>query len=106
MVLPLCNKLPERAPRLGSFTFFLCWRCTGVLVGFVLLLVTALYLNASEQNCMSFSLFCIPALFDVYRQDFLHHEGNNILRFTTGMLLGMSTFGISAIVINGIKLLN
>ena len=92
MTLPLCNQNPETAPRIGKHVFFLCWRCTGCLIGAFTAYFSILH------NMLSFTLhtyfvlifLCIPCIIDGYFQYYLLKRSNNIRRFFTGFLCGAS----------------
>jgi uncharacterized membrane protein len=105
ITLPLCNGIPERAPKIGQFIFPLCWRCTGLFIGISLFSILAFVFNFEPVTYIWTALLGIPALLDVYCQIFFNYKGSNIVRFITGIFLGVSTIGVSTFTINSIFLL-
>lgn len=90
MVYPVCNCRPERAPKIFGKTFFLCWRCTGCLVGGIL----AIYIHSLVAlKCLPlFVICCVPAFVDWFLHKIEVWNGNNCIRFITGIILGSSVY--------------
>lgn len=92
MILPICNKRPETAPHLGRFCFFLCWRCTGIVLGIILVYILIMYLKI---KALPFGwsvigiLLSVPCLIDGYRQYYLNTDSNNCKRVIYGVLAGI-----------------
>jgi len=86
---PLCNLRAERAPKLGNFVFPLCYRCTGLVVGGIVLFSFSI----TTDSLLSLLLF-IPLPLDYSLQYFTSYESNNFKRFFSGVLfsLGLGLF--------------
>lgn len=87
---PLCNKKPDRAPKIFGHTFILCWRCSGLIVGaslgyLILLLIQPI-------GIYSFALL-IPIGVDGGMQYYLGVLSTNSRRFITGIIGGLSVIG-------------
>jgi uncharacterized membrane protein len=104
MIYPLCNKRPERAPHVCGHVFPLCWRCTGVLVGAVLIDAIFLSMNPKAQVMISLSILCIPMFIDVYRQYYRKLMSTNPRRFYTGFLCGIAIMGWATLIKEGVNL--
>lgn len=84
-----CHQLPERSPHLWGGQFPLCWRCTGILVGAVLL-VLWLFLVKRTVPRFSFSLFLSLLLpVDLLASSIGVWSPNNVSRFMTGVVWGV-----------------
>jgi len=104
MIYPLCNKRPERAPHICGHVFPLCWRCTGALVGVILVDIIYLSLSPKISIMLPLSILCIPMLIDVYRQYRLKLMSTNPRRFYTGFLCGIAIMGWVALIKQGVIL--
>lgn len=92
-IFPICNGRPERAPVIAGHTFILCWRCSMVCFGALIMVLFLCFLKDSI-SCKTRILggaLCIPMLIDGIRQYIFNSESNNFLRAFTGLLFG---FGI------------
>ncbi len=86
---PICNGKPATAPRIYGHTFFLCWRCTGGVVGLAMfLIIEKMLFNNNMKTVMI--LLSIPAIIDYYLNKYKMKEPSNKWRFFTGILLGIS----------------
>lgn len=77
---PICNRRPDRAPKIFGYTFILCWRCTGILIGVLF------------SSILDFSIgriFILPLAVDGIAQYVYGIESTNLRRFITGFLAGM-----------------
>lgn len=86
----LCNKYKDRTPHIGSLYFILCWRCTGVVVGAVIL-GYILKIYQFEISIFFRILFFVPLILDgafSYYSNF--YCSNNAKRFLTGLLAGVA----------------
>jgi uncharacterized membrane protein len=103
-MFPLCNNRPERAPHICGHTFLLCWRCTGILTGIVLIDMLYLTFNINPNIFIPLSIFVLPLAIDGYRQYFMNLMSNNPRRFCTGFLCGIAIMGWATIVKEGVIL--
>lgn len=91
VVVVICNHTPSSAPKINRKCFILCWRCTGVIVGALLLFVALFYMNAGSN--ISLELLLIPLAFPAPVDYVLIRSGiippSNRRRFVTGVLLGI-----------------
>ncbi len=86
---PLCNKIKDRAPILGSFVFPLCWRCCGLLGGSLLgYWVGFSNIGAPIKIGLGCSLL-IPLVLDSLLQKILEFESTNFRRVISGILFGI-----------------
>jgi uncharacterized membrane protein len=104
--MPLCNHCPERAPHFGGLIFFLCWRCTGILLGLLLALVSVrvVYGANGPQEIIWLLVLSAPGMIDVYRQKIKGKPSNNKRRFITGLLAGISIVGWAKLAVTYITL--
>ena len=85
---PLCNLRPERAPKIGTFVFPLCWRCTGLLIGGII--ATCIKLCTLIDSCPICAISsCAPLALDWSIQKLNIKESTNVRRFVTGIVLGL-----------------
>lgn len=89
---PLCNKKRDRAPHIGGKCFFLCWRCSGLVIGyfFSYLLITKGVIIHYKFSFIVMVMLLIPFIIDVYQQYFLKRLSNNFNRSMSGFLCGVS----------------
>ncbi|HEX8456296.1 MAG TPA: DUF2085 domain-containing protein [Pyrinomonadaceae bacterium] len=88
-----CHQLPARSPHLWGAQLPLCWRCTGILAGALLLLGWLLWRRRGVPRArLSFALALLLPL-DVLYAVLTHTEGHNARRLLTGVLWGV--FGTS-----------
>ena len=69
-IFPICNGRPERAPVIAGHTFILCWRCSMVCFGALIMVLFLCFLKDSI-SCKTRILggaLCIPMLIDGIRQ--------------------------------------
>lgn len=92
---PLCNKMCDRAPHIGNFCFPLCWRCTGGVIGAITTMIAAINLHPAPQNMLLWIVICVtlcfPALIN-HAYPPLERKVANVLRFITGIELGMGLY--------------
>lgn len=91
MKYPICNHREDTAPRIFGQPFLLCWRCTGVMISFIVMVVVRDFVNISFGvfEVISGVLLMLPMIFDGYIQYFLKHESTNLRRSVTGILFGI-----------------
>lgn len=91
MVFPICNRRPDRAPKVFNKTFVLCWRCTMFAVG-IIIAALILELNGFKYNkllIMTGLIFQIPVVIDGSLQYFMNVESVNKRRGLTGFVSGL-----------------
>lgn len=96
----ICHRIPERTFQIKGTYFPVCSRCTGLYTGAILYYIYALFnfINYS-QTVIIISFVCIlPLLTDGISQFLGLRESNNILRFITGLMAGISVFLILAFI--------
>ena len=81
---PLCNKRPERAPKIFGFIFPLCWRCTAFTISAI---VTATW-QYEVPILFAFILFLVMVS-DGIRSNFLVGGSTNLARVVTGAFGGL-----------------
>lgn len=87
---PLCNGCADRAPRLGSFVFVLCYRCTGLVVGYaggLLALTVAPETLRLDPAVLAMALIALPL--DALAQRYTKYHSTNVRRLLTGLAFGM-----------------
>jgi uncharacterized membrane protein len=89
--LPMCNQKKERAPKIKGFVFFLCYRCTGVVIGGIIATILKIC-KVFPNSLFLVTLFSIPMAVDYMLQYFNIKESTNIRRFITGLTMG---FGLT-----------
>lgn len=87
---PLCNNNPSSAPHIKGRCFFLCWRCSGGVVGvfFWYLINSIFYLDFSIERLLYLCLITVPACVDYTLIKSNRTKPSNFRRFWTGCLLG------------------
>lgn len=87
-----CHQLPARSPQLWGAQLPLCWRCTGILIGTLMLLGWLLWKKRVPPLPLSFTLALLLPL-DVLHAAVYGGQGDNARRLLTGVLWGI--FGTS-----------
>lgn len=88
---PLCNLRKERAPIINGKCFVLCWRCTMVIVGMILSVLSLKGKLYFDYGCLIIAiLLMIPMLIDGFRQRYSKYVSTNFKRAVTGFLFGIS----------------
>lgn len=66
--IPLCNKKPERAPHIFGRCFFLCWRCTMVIIFTIISTIALYFFDLSVIMSKTFTttgiILVLPMIFD------------------------------------------
>lgn len=86
---PLCNACAERAPRFGGFVFVLCYRCSGLILGFaggMLVRQFAPGLPAINPVLLAIALIALPL--DALSQRYTRYRSTNTRRMLTGLAFG------------------
>ncbi|MED4779531.1 DUF2085 domain-containing protein [Brevibacillus choshinensis] len=91
-----CHRMKERSFTFSGKQFPVCARCTGILLGFVFILVL-LFIPWRIPFWIGI-LLNIPMVIDGYTQLKKWRQSNNSLRFFTGLVSG---FGLSVFVVSG-----
>jgi uncharacterized membrane protein len=90
---PLCNGRSERAPYVLGKCFFLCWRCTMVMVFTVISSIILDYIDLSLATSKTFTILgnilILPMILDGGIQYFAKLESTNVRRAITGALFGI-----------------
>lgn len=86
--VPLCNKIPERAPHIFGHCFILCYRCTFILLGFFI----TLYIIKNRLNLKMHKIWVLflPMILDGSLQTITTYESSNPKRILTGLLFGIA----------------
>jgi uncharacterized membrane protein len=83
-----CHQMPERSPHIFGVQLPLCWRCTGIAVGTLILVLSLL--KRKRLPDLSISLpFAMLMPLDVFSAMFGFWSGHNSIRFFTGILWGV-----------------
>ena len=85
--IPLCNGIASRAPRLGTFCFPLCYRCTFILL---FTFLTLLYRKNKMLSLKWIIVLLCPMVIDGMLQTFFHIMSTNVRRSLTGALFGIA----------------
>lgn len=103
-IFPICNRCPQRAPKIFGHTFILCWRCTMCIVGIfmMMLLLKLLKIEIATLHFVISVIAIFPMIIDGLWQYRYDYESNNYKRAITGLLFGLSI----CIVIKYIKIQN
>ena len=83
-----CHCLPERSFFFRGRQFPVCARCTGVIAGYVLGIISAFLLIFDWYIAL---ILMIPLITDGFIQHLTKYESNNIKRLITGILFGIAT---------------
>lgn len=89
-----CHQIPERCFKIKGYTFPLCARCTGILIGQILACIVIMC-GVTVPFGISLAMFGIMGI-DGSVQHFGIKESTNTRRFLTGFLGG---FGFIVIVV-------
>lgn len=84
-----CHHLPSRSIKFFGIENYLCARCFGLLVGFIVGFITLLFY---QIPFLISTLFLLPLVIDGFVQAILNHESTNSRRFITGFLFGIGMF--------------
>jgi uncharacterized membrane protein len=83
-----CHQMPERSPHIFGVQLPLCWRCTGIAVG-TLILVLSIF-KRKRLPGLSFSLPLAALMpLDVFSAIVGFWSGHNAVRLVTGILWGV-----------------
>ena len=79
-----CHRQKDRCLNVFGHTSFLCARCTGIVIGFILFVLVSCF-NLSVPSIAAFGLM-LPLIIDGISQLFNLRTSNNIIRLVTGIL--------------------
>lgn len=93
---PICNNNPSSAPSINGKVFFLCWRCSGVLIGVAIITVLFFFgvIDVSKKMVLQSSILGLPALVDYIGIRVTIFRPSNLRRTITGILLGVPISGV------------
>jgi len=83
--IAFCHRQKNRCLTISGHTSFLCARCIGILIGFLLYYISISFFNLSLPLFVAF-LLMVPLIVDGASQSFNFRISNNITRLITGML--------------------
>lgn len=84
----ICHRKPERCFNFFGMNKYLCSRCWGILFG--TLIAIFLYSIGFKVSIEYAIILMIPLIVDGFSQELKIRESNNVLRFITGILFGIS----------------
>ena len=79
-----CHRQKDRCLTIFGYTSFLCARCTGIAIGFLLSVLVSFF-NLSFPPIVAFGLM-LPLIVDGVSQFFNLRTSNNLIRLATGIL--------------------
>jgi len=88
----VCHRLPDRSFFFKGKQFPLCSRCTGLALGY--LFYPFFLLGWFNFHFLLLILLHLPMIIDGVTQLYFERESTNRLRFSTGLLAGISQIGI------------
>mgnify|MGYP002508724067 FL=1 len=91
-----CHQIPERSFFVHGYQFPLCARCTGLMIGYIMAIVTW-YLVDIPSFCLI--IICIPLVVDGATQYVHWRESNQVLRLITGILCGVGSVRLEIMLI-------
>ena len=86
-----CHQMPERSFFFKGYQFPVCARCTGMILGYFLSILTQPFIL---MNYLFLILLCTPMALDGFIQLKTRYISNNRKRFITGTLFGYGILGI------------
>ena len=94
-----CHQMPERSFFFHKYQFPVCARCTGMILGYLLALLSQPFMNS---KLIRLGVLCIPMALDGIIQYKTTYVSNNPKRLVTGTLFG---YGFLGFIIQLIKLI-
>ncbi len=91
----ICHQIPDRCFKINGKPMVICSRCLGFYMGLFIgllipLLITIIYQISHLTILIIFLISAIPMAIDGYTQYKGLRKSNNALRFSTGLLAGIS----------------
>ena len=84
-----CHQMPERSFFCKGYQLPVCARCTGVIIGYIISLIT---FKIISPNLFVIVLCCLIMFIDWFIQFIKIKLSNNIRRFVTGIVGGYGVF--------------
>lgn len=81
-----CHQIPDRSFSYRGYQFPLCARCTGILIGEIIGMLTLIFISPYWWTI----LLIIPMAIDGLTQQYCNRQSNNLLRLITGLFGGYS----------------
>lgn len=95
--IPICNGIAERAPHIMGYCFVLCYRCTFIILAFLIALLI-FYRKKIKLPLWILVICMIPMIVDGSLQTFFGIMSENWRRALTGGFFGVGLAGLIAIV--------
>lgn len=98
----VCHQIPERSISINGVQFFVCARCMGIYIGFMIAFLLALYYREFKRDDFHFKwcvLLLMPMAFDGTTQLVGLRESTNLLRLFTGMAGGIAMGWLTAMIL-------
>ncbi len=90
ITLPLCNRRPERAPNICGYVFPLCWRCSSIAAGLIIIGALPEKYLMPDTGLLGLGLgACLVAVLDGYLSNATIYGSTNIRRMVTGLGAGL-----------------
>lgn len=94
--ITFCHRKPERSFFWKGKQFPVCARCTGIHIGYIAF--PLFMLNIFTLDIGWTLALIMPAYIDGLTQAFFKRESNNLLRLTTGLMAGIGSMSLVAII--------
>ncbi|WP_028042808.1 DUF2085 domain-containing protein [Candidatus Stoquefichus massiliensis] len=94
--IPICNGIAERAPHFMGYCFLLCYRCTFIILAFLITLLI-FYHKKVKLPIWLLILCMVPMIVDGSLQTFFGVMSENWRRALTGSFFGFGLAGLIAI---------
>ena len=91
-----CHRKPERSFFWKGKQFPVCSRCTGIYIGYLTFPIFTF--NFYNLSLLFSTLIILPTIIDGLTQAYFNRESNNLLRFSTGLLAGIGSMSLVAII--------
>ncbi len=91
-----CHRKPERSFFWKGKQFPVCARCTGIHIGYISFPIFLFHLFT--LNIWFTLALLLPTVIDGWTQAFFNRESNNITRLLTGIMAGIGSMSIVAII--------
>jgi len=95
--LCFCHRKKNRCFKFRGYTFPICSRCCGLYIGIILSIILLWFFPIFNPYFSVLLLY--PLMIDFGIQHLLNPEGNNIIRFSTGLLFSFGILMILGVII-------